>query len=97
MAITFLPVSDNSDSSVTAKARVTAKILNYTNLDESDYYYGDYPYASVLASYKVEQDITLGDIVQIQSSIFPKHSYASANNIMVTTAIGVATLTIAAI
>lgn len=44
MAVTFLPVSDNSDSSNTAKARVTAKWLNYTHLDES-YLYGDYPYA----------------------------------------------------
>ena len=47
MAITFLPVSDNSDSSNTAKARVTAKILNYTNIDSSDYYTGDYPYAYI--------------------------------------------------
>jgi len=47
MAITFLPVNDNSDSSNTAKARVKAKILNYTYLDETDYYYGDYPYAYI--------------------------------------------------
>ena len=54
LAITFLPVSDNSDSSNTAKARVTAKMLNYTNLDESDLYYGDFPFASTNYEYKVE-------------------------------------------
>jgi len=49
MAITFLPVSDNSDSSNTAKARVTAKILNYTDLDNDVYYaiLADSPQANI--------------------------------------------------
>jgi len=51
MAITFLPVSDNSDSSNTAKARVTAKILNYTNMDGAIDWW-DYPYAYIYSEFR---------------------------------------------
>ena len=67
MAITFLPESDNSDTSKTAKAKIMVKYPN----DTKSYNYT----SSEVVAYNGSR---LGDISQIQEPLFHRQSGSNA-------------------